>query len=122
MLEQRRLNDAIVDLREALRLQPAGRFPKSNLGVAYAFAGQRAEAMRIAEELTQLTTSYAAAAFDAALVNIGLGKKTESLDWLEKAVAAKAFEVWQLKVNPAFDSLHSDERFIRLLKQIGLDQ
>jgi DNA-binding winged helix-turn-helix (wHTH) protein/TolB-like protein len=51
---------------------------------------------------------------------VRLGKKDEAFTWLEKAIDARATGVWGLKVDPAFDSLRSDPRFAKLLRQMNL--
>jgi TolB-like protein len=50
-----------------------------------------------------------------------LGDKEKALYWLERCYTEHAGMVW-VKVDPAFDSLHSDPRFTDLLKRIGFPQ
>lgn len=51
---------------------------------------------------------------------VRLGNKDGAFTWLEKAIDARATGVWGLKVDPAFDSLRSDPRFAKLLRQMNL--
>jgi DNA-binding winged helix-turn-helix (wHTH) protein/TolB-like protein len=46
-----------------------------------------------------------------------LGKKDEALAWLEKTVDAHDSGAVSLKIEPAWDGLHSDPRFVKLLKR-----
>jgi TolB-like protein/predicted Ser/Thr protein kinase len=50
-----------------------------------------------------------------------LGDKEKALYWLEKCYTEHVGMVW-VKVDPVFDSLHSDPRFADLLRRIGFPQ
>jgi adenylate cyclase len=51
-----------------------------------------------------------------------LGKKDEALTWLEKAFTDRDGSMMLLKVDPVFDQLRSDPRFVSLLKRMGLSE
>jgi len=51
-----------------------------------------------------------------------LGDKDQTFAWLEKAYSEKAGSLGYIKVMKAMDSLHSDPRYIDLLKRMGLAQ
>ena len=44
----------------------------------------------------------------------------KALPWLEKAFEARRWGIIYLGVDPAFDSLRSDPRFVSLVTRIGL--
>jgi hypothetical protein len=46
----------------------------------------------------------------------------KALIWLEKAFKARSTWIIYLGVDPAFDSLRSDPRFVSLLRRIGVPQ
>jgi tetratricopeptide (TPR) repeat protein len=48
-----------------------------------------------------------------------LDEKDASFEWLERAFRERDSDLASLKVDPAFDSLHSDARFFNLLRRIG---
>jgi serine/threonine protein kinase/tetratricopeptide (TPR) repeat protein len=50
-----------------------------------------------------------------------LGDKEKAFYWLERCYTERAGMAW-VKVDPVFDSLHSDPRFADLLKRIGFPQ
>jgi hypothetical protein len=52
-------------------------------------------------------------------VYTGLGEKDEAFNWLEKAYEERESYFNLFKVEPVFDSLRSDPRFLGLLKRIG---
>ena len=58
---------------------------------------------------------FIAAAYSA------MGKKDTAMDWLEKAYTDKEVEMYWVKVEPLFTSLHGEPRFEGLLKKIGFD-
>jgi hypothetical protein len=49
-----------------------------------------------------------------------LGEKDQALELLEKACRGRDMVLVELKVDPAFDNLRSEPRFVRLLHLIGL--
>jgi len=49
-----------------------------------------------------------------------LGENDEAFKWIAKAIDAKDDSVDLLKVDPSFDSLHSDPRWPELLRRINL--
>jgi tetratricopeptide (TPR) repeat protein len=51
-----------------------------------------------------------------------LGKKTEAVNWLEKAYAARSGGMARLKSDPVFDSLRSDPGFQAILKRMNFPQ
>jgi len=55
-----------------------------------------------------------------AVVYVGLGDKDQAFAWMEKAYQDRSFWLIWLKVEPRFDSLRDDPRFVNLLRRIGL--
>jgi TolB-like protein/DNA-binding winged helix-turn-helix (wHTH) protein/Flp pilus assembly protein TadD len=104
-------------------LQKAKDNPDSRalLGYVYAVAGKKSEARRILDELEQVSNEKYVASAPIAIIHIGLGDKDQALKWLEKAYDERLWEMGMLKVNPVFDPLRSDPRFVKLLTRIGLD-
>lgn len=49
-----------------------------------------------------------------------LDDKDEAFRWLEKAYEERSSKLTDLKIDPDFDSLHSDARFAKLASRIGL--
>jgi hypothetical protein len=52
----------------------------------------------------------------------GPGDKDQALVWLEKADEDRSRGMDYLTVNPVFDTLHSDARFVALSKRLGREQ
>jgi hypothetical protein len=51
---------------------------------------------------------------------VGMGKREESFDWLEKAYEDHSNSLTGLKVNPAYDWLRPDPRFQELMRRVRL--
>lgn len=95
---------------------------KADLAYAYAVSGNRGEAGAIITELQKLPGHLDDLSYAIAKVYSGLGEIDEAMAWLQKAYEGRDFGLFFLKVNPAFDGLHSDQRFVALLKKVGLGQ
>ena len=59
---------------------------------------------------------------DMALFYMALNDNDQAFYWLEKAYEQHDYSLNWAKVDPAFDPMRSDPRFIELLKKIGLDK
>jgi tetratricopeptide (TPR) repeat protein len=58
--------------------------------------------------------------FDAAVGNMYAGNNDKTMMWLEKAVRERSYGIAYLGVNPIFDNLRSDPRFVSLLRRMGI--
>lgn len=93
---------------------------QGDLAHALAVAGRTSEAKRIYTEFqSQQRRSYVSP-FSLALVAVGLGEKREALAWLETAYRNRANQLPWINVDPRFDPLRNEPRFIDLLKQLRL--
>ena len=122
-IEAGRISEAIPEMERARSLDAAS-FIAGWLGFANAASGQRAEALKIQEQLNQSSsgTNATNAAFVNAIIYLGMGEKDRALDYLRKAYDARSYWICMLKVEHIYDPLRSDPRFIALLKRIGLDK
>jgi len=113
-------SEAIAECQKALAT--AGRDPSilAELGYVYAVSGQRGEAQKLATELATQSKQRYFSPLVVALLYAGLGEKDQAFVWLEKAYEARDPQMVWLKVEPQFDSLRSDTRFVALLHRLGL--
>jgi len=107
---------AIAELREALKSSTIYAHTATELANALAVAGKREEAMNLLDTVEYVPWK----AIGAALVYAGLGEKDEAFRSLEKAIELRAPFVILLKVDPRFDSLREDPRFQNLLRRMNL--
>jgi DNA-binding winged helix-turn-helix (wHTH) protein/TolB-like protein len=94
----------------------------ASLGYAYGVAGQTSEARQILDELKDLSTKGYISPNHLAVVHAGLGEKDQALEYLEKTYQERDEMQRFIRVSPIFDNLHSDPRFIDLLRRVGLPQ
>jgi serine/threonine-protein kinase len=115
-----RLTDAVRELETALALNPGARFVRGMLGFTYGKLGQRANAERIAAELSKDPDADALA--ELSMVQAGLGDANGALTSLEGAVRRRAafFSAAPLALSP-FDDIRSSPRFRAVLRSLGLD-
>lgn len=97
-------------------------FAISGLGYAYAVSGRKTEALDVLQELQHLSDQDYVPADRVAMIYVGLGDKDQAFNWLEKAFQERSFNIVWLKVEPRWDSIRSDPRFIDLLRRMRLPQ
>ncbi len=95
---------------------------QSALGHAYALAGKTSQARKLVRELEERSKHEYVPPHLIARVYAGLGEKDESLEWLEKAYEERVGDLVFVKVDPAYDPLHSDSRFRDLLRRMGFPE
>jgi len=91
------------------------------LGYTYGVTGRKAEALAVLSQLEALKSaeSYISPQ-EFALIHIGLGDKENALVWLKKAADEHFAPLAYVSVDPLFDPIRSDPRFIELIKSLNL--
>ena len=119
---EKRDERAIEQLQKAVELSNGALQITADLGYAYAVLGQKREALALLREITNRCTAGQGFAYDAAVINAGLGDKELVLSWLERAYDERSPLFQKLKVDPKFDLVRTDPRFVALLRRVGLAQ
>ena len=116
---QGRVADAIAAIEQARRLVDTPQVVAA-LVHAQAAAGRRVEAQATMTSLLEYAKRKYVSPYDLATASAGLGDRTETLAWLEKAYEERSgwLALW-LKIDPTFDSLRDDDRFRDLLTRVG---
>jgi tetratricopeptide (TPR) repeat protein len=115
--------EAIAEMQRALKLSAGSDvYYLAQLGNAYAVSGKRGEALRILDNLMQLSQQTYVSPADFAIVYIGLGEKDQVFTWIERAYEERSTFLTELLVEPMFDSLRSDPHFQELLRRMKLAQ
>ncbi len=112
-------NEAILEIEKAIELSGKSVFILDDLGYIYARAGRREDAMKVLEDLERTAADEYVPAYGRVVIHAALGDHEKALTWLEKAYEERSFLVY-LKVDPAFDALREEERFVKILEKIGL--
>ena len=83
-------------------------------------AGRQLEARAMLDELRRISKPRDPAPIRIAFLHIGLGEIDRAFEWLERAIDARDWQVALLNIEPAFDTLRSDQRFAALVERVGL--
>ena len=118
-VQQERREAAIDQAQQATLLNPEWSITAATLGYTYAVSGKREAALKVLDDLTALS-ALKDVSYHKASIYAGLGQKEQALEWLEKAYDERSDLLVYLKVDPIFDSLHTEPRFAKLLKDMGL--
>jgi TolB-like protein/Tfp pilus assembly protein PilF len=113
--------EAIAETRTAIE-QRNGSSAKGYLGLWLARSGKREEALPLLNELKQESARSYVQPYTFALIYIGLGDKTEALNWLEKQMLGHSETANQYAVEPELDDLRSEPRFKEMLKRMNLPE
>ena len=109
---------AIASLRKGCKIWP-GSSPVAWLGQFYATAGYQDEALKILEQLQELSKQQYVTPYGIGRIYTALGQKDEAFHWLETAYAQRENWMVLLKVDPCLDGLRPDPRFQDLMRRMN---
>src|SRR5215207_4367616 len=112
--------EAIAELRQADNVPGGSAEALAALGHALAASGRRTEALRTLEELKRMSEVRYVSPLDFAILFAGLGDKGRALEQLQRAADDKVGWLINLGVEPRFDTLRSEPRYVELLRRMGL--
>jgi eukaryotic-like serine/threonine-protein kinase len=118
--EKGKPDEAIVEFQRALDLEIDVPENYAMLAHGYAVAGRKNEAIKLVDQLEDMSTKRHVPPYNIAVVYGGLGDKEQAFSWLERAYADRSFYLTWLKYDPQLDSLRSDPRFADLTRRVGL--
>jgi DNA-binding winged helix-turn-helix (wHTH) protein/TolB-like protein/Flp pilus assembly protein TadD len=113
--------EALVAATKARDLSGGLSEATAHIGYILALSGRREEARAVLEELKRRAAERYVPPYNVALVYNGLGERAETLAWLEKGYEQRDVRMTFLKVDPKWDNLRSDARFISLIKRMRLE-
>lgn len=116
--------EAISEKRLALNFSGGSPEYLAELAYAYGFYGMREEAQKILIELKELEKKEYVPVCEVVFAYISIDEREEALKALELAVERMelSWELLNIKVDPLFDSLRSEPRFMDLLNKLGLEK
>jgi serine/threonine-protein kinase len=118
--QQGKLTGALADMRKGATLLTGNVVVSGDIGHVHARANERREALRVIDELRQLSTRRYVSPFEIALIYVGLGEQDRAFEWFEKAYADRADMLVYLNVDPRLDAIRRDPRFAALVARVGL--
>lgn len=116
---KRAYNDAIREFEKFIELS-GDKSMKAWVGREYALSGLRTQALRICDEIMDLSKREQVSPYAIATLYATLGDKERAFELLERVYQERSYYVVFLNVDPALDSLRSDPRFANLLQRVGL--
>jgi DNA-binding winged helix-turn-helix (wHTH) protein/TolB-like protein/Tfp pilus assembly protein PilF len=117
-IEKGMYTEAIAESRKEYELSGRNVFPFG----AYALAksGKAMDARDALEDLLKSSTKEYVSPYNIALIYNALGMLENSLTWLEKAYEQRDPKMTSLKVEPKWNNLRNEPRFIELIKRMNL--
>src|SRR5215469_10928410 len=98
---------------------PENQLVADGLGWVYAVAGQESEALRIAQQVKELSSRAYVDSYQFATIYAGLRDKDEVFRLLEKGYKERSAAMSWLAVDLFWESVRSDPRYTDLLRRIG---
>jgi TolB-like protein/Tfp pilus assembly protein PilF len=111
---------AIAERRWAVEASGGAPLFLAELGDSHAAAGNRSEALRILDQLQELSKTSYVMAYWMALIHANLGERDQALHWLEMSYQERSPTLSFLKIDPRLDALRSDPRFDNHLRRLNL--
>jgi Tfp pilus assembly protein PilF len=110
----------IEQLRKSTQLLGNVPFSEADLAYALAVGGQRADAERMLEEMLHKREQGDYPAFALAEIHMGLGRVDTALEWLDRAADERHMGFYLPSVDPVYEPLRSNPRFIALMKRMDV--
>jgi serine/threonine protein kinase/tetratricopeptide (TPR) repeat protein len=117
-LQQGRYAEALAIFEELYKRDK--RFAGGPLGYTYGVAGRSSDAERILAEMQALSKSTNLPPQEIALIYLGLGDLDNALTLLEQGAEQHFAPFATLGIDPLFDKLHSNPRFVHLMQRYNL--
>ncbi len=117
---QNRFDEAFRALQNAADLSGNRPFVIADLGRILARAKKKAEARKILKKLEAAAAKHYISPLNRAKIYLGLGETEKVFEWLEKGLTERAVRLPGLLVDPQFDDLRTDKRFVELTKKVGI--
>ena len=111
--------EAVIESSKGRDLSAVSSEPIAFGAYALAKSGKVAEAQAALDELLRVSQRRYVPPTNIALIYDGLGRKDKALDYLEKGFTEKDVRMVFLKVEPKWNNLRNEPRFIDLMKEMN---
>ena len=122
LVQQGKPREAIAAFQKARRAEPNADWAPAALAGAYVADGNRVEANKLLNELTEKSKRGWVPACAFALLYAGLDDRPRALAALEKSYDERAWSLTYLKTAPELDKLRREPRFKALLARMNFPQ
>lgn len=117
--EKQMFAEAVAEAEKAARTSGGNSSAVAVKGYALAKSGNLAGAQIILAELQKLSTEKYVPAYNFAIIYNALGEHQTALDYLEKAYSERNVLIVFLKVDPKWNNLRGNARFVELMRRIN---
>ncbi|MEJ7699710.1 MAG: tetratricopeptide repeat protein [Pyrinomonadaceae bacterium] len=121
-IEKEMYSEAIAEARQAREFSGVSSHPLAFSGYALAKSGRTAEARAVLDELSKLSTERYVPPYYIALIHNGLGEGEQALTWLERGFEQRDAKMVFLKVEPKWNNLRNEPRFIELMRRMNFEK
>jgi TolB-like protein/Tfp pilus assembly protein PilF len=91
------------------------------IGIASAKMGDEIKANKILDELQETSKLTYVSSYHIGFLHYVLGQTDQAFEWLEKAYEERDFWLCWLNIEPIFDDVRSDPRYLGLIQKLKLD-
>ena len=112
--------EALLELRNAASLSGDSPLYLAQVAVAEASAGRRTEALGIVAQLQTISGRRYVSPYGLAQIYAALNDTEQTFKWLQISYDDRAVWMSYLAVDPVFDGLRSDRRFLDMLRRVRL--
>ena len=119
-IEKGLFTEAIAEAHASSVLSPGSSQAIAFEAYANAKLGNRVEARAALDQVLQVSRERFVPPYHIAIIYSGLDETAEALTWLERGFEQRDPKMVFLKVEPKWNNLRDDPRFIRLLKGMNL--
>jgi DNA-binding SARP family transcriptional activator len=112
--------ESIAEFQKAVTLSGGSPLPTVLLGHAYAMAQQKDAALKVLDDLNELSKRVYVSSYRIAAIYACLAETEQAFAWLRRAYEERDVWLMWLRVDPVFDDLRSDPRFEELISLVGL--
>jgi DNA-binding winged helix-turn-helix (wHTH) protein/TolB-like protein/Flp pilus assembly protein TadD len=117
-IELRMYAEAITESRKEFELSGGNDIPFGTYALAK--SGKRDEARAALENLLKLSATKYVPPYNIALIYHALGETGKALEWLEKGYEQRDPKMTFIKVEPKWNTLRNEPRFVDLMKRMDL--
>ncbi len=118
-IEKGMFAEAVAESRKEYELSGRNDIPFGTYALAK--SGKRDEALGALKGLLKLSKTKYVSPYSIAMIYNGLEMRDKALEWLEKGYELRDPKMTFLKVEPKWNNLRNESRFVDLMKRMNLE-
>ena len=118
--QKRMYKEAIEEYKIAVEASKGSPLMRAEMASVLALSGDRERAQAELDAVLEMAKQRYVSSYQIATIYVALKDRERTFEWLEKALQERADWMVFLKVDPRFESLHSDPKFQDILRRMNL--